>query len=58
MSRPLSVTYEFVVELTDHVESDWPLMTREQAHEVLWQVLYRGDKHMAFTLNIKEETSD
>ena len=55
MSNPLSVTYEFTVEFTDYVEFDWPLMSRETAREILWQILYDGDKHQAFTINIKGE---
>lgn len=55
MSKPLSVTYEFTVEFTDFVEFDWPLMTREQARETLWQALYRADKHAAFSLDIKDD---
>ena len=53
-SRPLRVKYEFVVEFTDYVELDEDLYTREQAHEVLWQILYQADKYMPFTLDIKE----
>lgn len=54
MDKPLSVTYEFVIEFTDYVEFDWPLMSRESAREALWQILYQGEKHQAFTLNFKE----
>lgn len=50
----LSVTYRFVVELTDFVEFDWPLFTEEEARDVLKDVLYRGDKHSAYVLTLKE----
>lgn len=50
--RELSVTYQFKVEFTDYVEFDEPLYTEEEAREILWQVLYRGDKHQAFVLDI------
>lgn len=66
MARPakeLSVTHRFTVELTDYLESNGvassTLMTREEAREVLDQVLYRGDKHTAFTLRlVSEEAHD
>lgn len=50
--RQTSVTYTFKVEFTDYVELDEPLYTEEEAREVLWQILYRGDKHMPFVLDI------
>lgn len=52
--RPLKVTHEFVVEFTDYVELDEDLYTKEQAHEVLWHILYNAENGMPFTLNIKE----
>ncbi len=50
--RDLSVTHTFTVEVTDYVEFDEPLYTREQARELLEDVLYRGDKHAPFSLTV------
>jgi hypothetical protein len=52
MSKPLSVTYRFTVEFTDNVIFNEPLLSKESAREVLWQVLYEGDKHADFYMDI------
>ncbi|MFB6872305.1 hypothetical protein [Streptomyces sp. NPDC056323] len=60
-SQETSVTHRFTVDLTDYLEAcpGARLMTRDEAREVLDGVLYRGDKHTAFTLRlVDEETHD
>lgn len=57
MAVPASVTHRFTVTVTDSptfVAPGTKLMTREEAHEVLWQALYQADKHAEFSLSIVE----
>lgn len=55
--QELSVTYRFMVELTDSFKpgDDYGLLTRDEAREVLDSVLYEGDKHAAYSLDVVDE---
>lgn len=57
--KPLSVTYRFTVDVTDYVDGPLiRLLTREQAREILWQVLYDADDGQTWTMNLMDEPEE
>lgn len=55
-ANDLSVTHRFTVDLTDYVDGPLNrLLTRSEAREILWQVLYDADDGPPWTLNLVDE---